>query len=112
MDLFNGKDKVSIPFTCKLCLEEIKFEIKADEYNNTTKFPIKKVDVHGTPPHRLIVYLNKYLEIANFRVEDILEKDVSYSQELTKQVLSDIELSDDEIELYFLTTGRDAVSLG
>ena len=112
MDLFNGKDKVSIPFTCKLCLEEIRFEIKADEYNNTTKFPIKKEDVHGTPPHRLIVYLNKNLEIANFKVEDILEKDVSYSQELTKQVLSDIELSDDEIELYFLTTGRDAVSLG
>ena len=112
MDLFNDQEKVIIPFTCKFCLNEIKFDINVDEYNKTTKFPIRKEDIHGTPSHKLVVFFNKNLEVTNFNIEDILEKNVTYSQELTKQVLSDIELSGDEIELYFLTTGRGAVSLG
>jgi len=48
-------------------------------------------------------------------LQDLTEKeeeDVVYSEELIKQVLGDIELSDDEIELYFRTTGRETVSLG
>jgi len=112
LDLFNGQENVTIPFTCKFCLNEIKFDINVDEYSKTAKFPIRKENTHGTPSHKLVVFFNKNLEVTNFNIEDILEKDVSYSQELTKQVLSDIELSDDEIELYFLTTGRGAVSLG
>ena len=39
-------------------------------------------------------------------------EDVSYSKELTKQVLSEIDLTDEEIDLYFRTTGREAVSIG
>ncbi|MEJ2441488.1 MAG: transglycosylase domain-containing protein, partial [Patescibacteria group bacterium] len=52
------------------------------------------------------------LELQEFNIEDIIDRDVSYSKELTYQVLSDIQLNEEEIELYFLTTGRDAVSLG
>ena len=79
-----------------------------------TKFPIKKEDVHGEPPHKLIAFINQYLEVENFEIKDVIEKekDVSYSKELTKQVLSEIDLSDEEIELYFRTTGREAVSIG
>ncbi|MHA1932198.1 MAG: hypothetical protein ACW96X_06635, partial [Promethearchaeota archaeon] len=40
------------------------------------------------------------------------EEEVVYSEELIKQVLGEIDLSDDEIELYFRTTGRETVSLG
>ncbi len=112
MYLFKDQEEITIPFTCKSCLIEIKFIITAKEYENTSKFPIKKEHIHGIPRHKLIVFFDKNLEVANFKVEDILEKDVSYSRELTRQVLSEIELSDEEIELYFLTTGRAAVSLG
>lgn len=112
MYLFKDQEEITIPFNCKSCLNEIKFVITAKEYEKTTKFPIKREHIHGIPRHKLIVFFDKNLEVANFKVEDILEKDVSYSRELTRQVLSEIELSDEEIELYFLTTGRAAVSLG
>jgi len=114
MYLFKDKNIVEVPITCKICLKELKFPISADEYKQITKFPIKKEDIHGEPPHKLIVFINQYLEIENFEIKDVIEKvkDVAYSKELTKQVLSEIDLSDEEIDLYFRTTGREAVSVG
>ncbi len=113
MYLFKDDDEVEIPYTCKLCLKEIPFKITKKEYQDTTKFPIKKEVLHGSPKHNLIVYFNQYLEVENFEIKETLKKEeVSYSKELTKQVLSEIDLSDDEIELYFRITGREAVSIG
>jgi hypothetical protein len=114
MFLFKDQNEIEISITCKICLQEIKFKVSAEEYKKTEKFPIKKKNIHGTPEHRLIVYINRNLEIENFKIEDVREKEeeVSYSEELTRQVLSNIDLSDDEIELYFRTTGRGAISLG
>lgn len=113
MYLFKDDDEVEIPYTCKLCLEEIRFKITKKEYQAVTKFPIKKKALHGSPKHNLIVYFNQYLEVENFEIKETLQKEeVSYSKELTKQVLSEIDLSDDEIELYFRITGREAVSIG
>ncbi|MFX0005643.1 MAG: hypothetical protein ACFFA7_04985 [Promethearchaeota archaeon] len=114
MYMFKDKDIVEVPITCKICLKEIKFLISADEYKEIKKFPITKENIHGDPPHKIIVFLNQYLEIENFEIKNVIEKteEVSYSKELTKQVLSEIDLSDDEIELYFRTTGREAVSIG
>ena len=114
MYMFKDKDNVEVPITCKICLKEIKFLISADEYKEITKFPIRKENIHGDPPHKIIVFLNQYLEVENFEIKNVIEKaeEVSYSKELTKQVLSEIDLSDDEIELYFRTTGREAVSIG
>ena len=114
MYLFKDNDVVEVPITCKICLKEIKFPISVDEYKEIKKFPIRKEDVHGEPPHKLIVFLNQYLEVENFEIKDMIEKteDVSYSKELTKQVLSEIDLTDEEIDLYFRTTGREAVSIG
>jgi hypothetical protein len=110
--LFQGKTEKEIRTTCKLCLSEVKFIVTLADYQSTGKFPLVKESIHGTPPHKLIVYLDKNLEISEFTIEDIIDKDVSYSKELTYQVLSDIQLNEDEIKLYFLTTGRDAISLG
>jgi len=113
MYLFKEKDEVEIPYTCKLCLKEIPFKITKTEYQAVNKFPITKQLTHGDPAHKLIVHFNQYLEVENFEVEEILEKeDVSYSEELTRQVLSEIDLTDEEIELYFRITGREAVSIG
>lgn len=113
MYLFKDEEEVEIPYTCKLCLKEILFKITKKEYQDTTKFPIKREILHGSPEHNLIVYFNQYLEVENFEIKEILKKEkVSYSKELTKQVLSEIDLSDDEIELYFRITGREAVSIG
>ncbi|MHA1272145.1 MAG: hypothetical protein ACTSQP_19375 [Promethearchaeota archaeon] len=112
MYLFQDKDTVEISTNCKFCLQEIKFSITAEEYKNTLKFPIKKEFIHGEPKHNLIIFLNKNLEIENFEIQTIIDKKASYSEELTKTVLSNIGLTPEEIELYFLTTGREAVSIG
>lgn len=113
MYLFKEKDEVEIPYTCKLCLKEIPFKITKKEYQEVTRFPITKQLTHGDPAHKLIVNFNQYLEVENFEIEEILQKEeVVYSEELTRQVLSEIDLTDDEIELYFRITGREAVSIG
>jgi len=115
MYLFKDKDIIEVPITCKFCLKEIKFPISSKEYQDVRKFPIKKESIHGDPEHKLTVFINMSLEIENFEIQDLTEKEeeeVVYSEELMKQVLGDIELSDEEIELYFRSTGREMVSLG
>ncbi|MFW9881122.1 MAG: hypothetical protein ACFFG0_49295, partial [Candidatus Thorarchaeota archaeon] len=114
MYLFKDKDIIDIPITCKFCLKEIRFPISSKEYRDVRKFPLKRESIHGDPKHKLTVFINMSLEIENFEIEDLAEKeeDIVYSEELIKQVLGDIELSDEEIELYFRTTGRETVSLG
>jgi hypothetical protein len=84
------------------------------EYKDVKKFPLKKESIHGDPEHKLTVFINMSLEIENFEIQDLTEKEEEgvYSEELIKQVLGEIELSDEEIELYFRTTGRETVSLG
>ena len=111
--MFKDKDSIEIPYTCKLCLQELKFTVTKDEYKAVNKFPIRKEITHGDPKHILIAYLNQYLEVENFEIKELKEKkDVAFSKDLTRQVLSELDLSDDEIELYFRTTGREAVSVG
>ncbi|MEJ2250413.1 MAG: hypothetical protein P8Y97_12275 [Candidatus Lokiarchaeota archaeon] len=113
MYLFKEKDQVSINYMCKACLENITFKISQKEYNNVKDFPFEKISIHGIPEHKLKVLIDKNLEIENFEIEKLdEEKEISSSEQLTKQVLSDLGLSDEEIELYFLTARRDAVSLG
>ena len=49
----------------------------------------------------------------NFEIKHTIKREeVSYSEELTRQVLSELDLTSKEIELYFRTTGREAVSVG
>ena len=111
--MFKDKDSVEIPYTCKLCLQEVKFTVSKEEYKATIKFPIKKEVTHGDPKHILIAYLNQYLEVETFEIKELEQKkEVSFSKDLTRQVLSELDLKDDEIELYFRTTGREAVSVG
>jgi len=118
MFLFKDQEAIEIPIMCKVCFKEIKFSISAEEYKNITDFPFKREHIHGDPKHKLVVYINKNLEIDNFKIKDLTEikaeeKELTREQkDLTKQLLSNIDLSDEEIELYFRTTGRDAVSLG
>jgi hypothetical protein len=113
MYLFDESKEAEVSIKCKLCLAEIKFKITRDEYQNTNKFPIIKESVHGDPKHKLVVQINKNLEIDNFEIQDIQETPTGeISQELTKQVLHDLGLNDEEIELYLSITGRDVVSLG
>jgi len=114
MYLFEKKNIVEIPVKCKYCMEEIIFSISADEYKEVMKFPIKRENIHGDPKHELTIFINQNLEVDNFEIKEIVdvEEDVSVSEKLTKQVLSDIDLSDEEIDLYFRITGRGAVTLG
>ena len=114
MYLFENQKVREIPIKCKLCLEEIKFQISMEEYRKTRKFPITKENIHGDPKHKLIVFINKNLEIDNFKIENLVETEESpvVANELTKQVLHSIGLTDIEIELYLKSTGRDAISLG
>lgn len=113
MYLFDENKEAEVSIKCKLCLEEITFKITLDEYQSTDKFPIVKESVHGDPKHKLVVQINKNLEIENFEIKDIQEAPSGeISQELTKQVLHDLGLNDEDIELYLSITGRDVVSLG
>ena len=114
MYLFKDKNIVEIPVKCKYCMEEIIFSITDEEYKAVTKFPIKKENIHGEPPHELKVFINQNLEVDNFEIKEIeeIDDDLTVSEKLTKQVLRDIDLSDEEIEIYFRISGREAVTLG
>jgi len=111
MYLFKDKNEIDITITCKLCLEEIKFTISLEEYEKIEEFPFKRENTHGKQPHKLIVNIDKNLEVENFKIKQ-LEKEVVFSKELSIQVLGEIGLTEDEIDLYFETVGRDILSIG
>lgn len=111
MFLFQNRKEVEVRHTCKMCMTEISFTITLDEYNKGV-FPIIKEAVHGSPAHKLVVNINKNLEVENFSIEDVISKGVSLSQELSNQVLGDLGLNPKEIEFYLKVTGKGAISLG
>ena len=111
MYLFQDKNEIEVAIKCKLCFQEIIFYVSKEDYEKIEKFPLIREETHGKPPHKLTVYLNKHLEIENFNIEEI-ERKVAHSKDLTKQVLGAIGLNEEEIDLYFATTGRDILSIG
>ena len=61
--LFQGKTEKEVLIKCKLCLTDVKFVVTLAEYQNTTQFPLVKESIHGTSPHKLVVFLDKNLEL-------------------------------------------------
>ncbi|MFX1274991.1 MAG: hypothetical protein ACFFBP_10220 [Promethearchaeota archaeon] len=112
MYIFDDHDEIELIFKCKTCFKEEKLIISKLDYIEIKSFPFTKEFIHENPPHKLILSIDKNLEVENFQIEDILEKDVDYSKEVVTQALSEIDLTDDEIKLYFLSSGRNIVSLG
>ena len=112
MFMFKDQDEIELIYKCKTCFKEEKFTISKQDYSEIKKFPFVKEFVHDNPPHKLTLSINKNLEVENFQIKDILETEVDYSRELVIQALNEIDLTDEEIELYFLSSGRNIVSLG
>ena len=112
MYLFEDQEYKEISLKCKLCFEELTFKISAEEYKSIEEFPFEKEFVHGNPPHKLIVSINKMLEVNNFKIEQMGKETSIDKKEMTNEVLREIGLTSEEIDLYFEVTGRDTVSLG
>src|SRR5271157_82567 len=100
----------SVSCRCKQCLEDIPFEIPPEKIQEKI-FPIALENVHGDPPHKLIIYLNKNLEIQSFEIEDIVEKS-TFSEHILEEVLGEFGLTQAEINLYFHCTSLGPVSPG
>jgi len=112
MFLFKDHNEIELVYKCKTCFKEEKFTISKLDYSEIKSFPFVKEFLHKNPPHKLILWLDQNLEIENFQVEDLLETSVDYSKDLVYQALSDLDLNKEEIELYFLSSARNIVSLG
>ena len=51
-------------------MQNITFKISLKEYQEFQEFPVKKEYIHGDPSHKLIIYINKNLEVEKFKIED------------------------------------------
>ncbi len=97
---------------CKQCLKTVTFTIPEDKIK-VGPYPITLSDTHGTPPHKLIVFVNKRLEIESFEIEEVqVQEQRKVSTHILGQVLGDIGLTPKETELYFDCTSLGPVSPG
>jgi sugar-specific transcriptional regulator TrmB len=97
---------------CKQCLKTVTFTI-SEEKIKVGPYPITLSDTHGTPPHKLKVFVNKRLEIESFEIEEVQEQEQrKVSTHILGQVLGDIGLTPKETELYFHCTSLGPVSPG
>jgi DNA-binding Lrp family transcriptional regulator len=112
MYLFRDQDHKELSIRCKLCFKEINFKIELVEYKSIEEFPFKREFIHGDPPHKLTAFIDKYLDVVNFEIEQLEEEVTVEKKEITNQVLREIGLTNEEIDLYFEATGRETVSLG
>ncbi|QEE17318.1 hypothetical protein DSAG12_03151 [Promethearchaeum syntrophicum] len=100
-----------ITFRCKHCLKDIIFPIdrKAMEH---AQFPVKLENIHGMPAHKLTISINKGFNVDSFEIEEVKSDTKPKSTKFTQEVLKSIELSEEEIQLYFMASGKGPMSLG
>ncbi len=103
-------DKI-ISLKCRECLADLTFAIPSATVQ-AGQFPIKLEQVHGEPPHKLILFINKKLEIESFEIKEVLPDKSAYTLGILEEVLGDIGLTQKETELYFHCTRLGPVSVG
>lgn len=99
----------SITCRCKNCLQDITFPLDPQLF--TGSFPVELENMHGNPPHRLVVYINKFFQIESFEIKEPEGQSKSESINMS-EVLGAIDLKPKEIELYFRCSGKGPVSIG
>ncbi|MHA1511057.1 MAG: hypothetical protein ACTSRX_04985, partial [Promethearchaeota archaeon] len=100
-----------ITFRCKHCLTDITFPIDRKSMENA-QFPVKLENTHGMPAHKLTISINKGFNVDSFEIEEVKTDTKPKSTKFTQEVLKSIELSEDEIQLYFMSSGKGPMSLG
>ncbi len=100
-----------VTFRCKHCLTDIDFPIDRKLMENA-QFPVKLENIHGIPAHKLIIYINKGFNVDSFEIEEVKTDSKPKSTKFTQEVLKSIELAEDEIQLYFMASGKGPMSLG
>ncbi len=100
-----------VTFRCKHCLTDITFPIDRKSMENA-QFPVKLTNIHGFPAHKLTIFINKSFNVDSFEIEEVKTDTKPRSTKFTQQVLRSIELNEDEIQLYFMASGKGPMSLG
>lgn len=96
---------------CKKCLKKISMKISAKE-QEAKKYPIKLEDVHGDPPHQLIVYVGDKLEVLSFEIYEKAGEKRAKTSKFTEEVLRNYGLNDKEIKLHIVCSGLGPVTVG
>ncbi len=100
-----------VTFRCKHCLTDITFPIDRKSMENA-QFPVKLTNIHGLPAHKLTISINKGFNVESFEIEEVKADTKPKSTKFTQQVLRSIELNEDEIQLYFMASGKGPMSSG
>ena len=100
-----------VTFRCKHCLTDITFPIDRKSMENA-QFPVKLTNIHGVPPHKLTISINKGFNVDSFEIEEVRTDTKPKSTKYTQEVLKSIQLNDEEIQLYFMASGKGPMSLG
>ncbi|MHA1857269.1 MAG: hypothetical protein ACTSYY_14615 [Promethearchaeota archaeon] len=100
-----------ITFRCKQCLQDIIFPIDRKSMESA-QFPIKMENIHGIPKHKLTISVNSGFNVESFEIEEVKSDIKPKSTKFTQEVLKSIELSEDEIQLYFMASGKGPMSVG
>lgn len=96
-------------YRCKQCLTDLDFEIPMQTV--TTTYPIILDKIHGNPAHKLIIYINKAMQVETFQIIEG-SSELKPSSNITQEVLTAIELTEPEIQLYMHCSGKGPVSKG
>ncbi len=96
---------------CRECLADLTFVIPSSAIQ-AGQFPIKLEQVHGEPAHKLVIFINKKLEVESFEIKEVVAEKSADTLGILGEVLSDIGLTQKETELYFHCTRLGPVSVG
>ncbi len=97
-----------ITFRCKKCLQDIVFNVNPAHKT----FPITFNSVHGDPPHKLIVRINKNYKVESFEINEAIDPNKEKNQAISQNVLRSIGLSEEEIALFLNSSGKGPMTLG
>lgn len=59
------------PVTCDICGEEFSIRIEKEYLKDVKRFPFSYTFVHGAPPHAVVVYLDKDLNVRGTETSDL-----------------------------------------
>ena len=84
---------------CSQCQQEITFVVPEDKVRRGT-FPIILQNLHGSPPHKLLILITHNFQVKPFAIEDATAVN-SQASLILEELFKKISLTPEERELYF-----------
>ncbi len=107
----NKIEESTIEYQCHFCLKEITFSIPDSIRENPT-YPFKLMNTHGNPAHKLVIEVNKHLQVASFEIEELVSPNLQSKKSEIRTTFDSLGIDNVSTDLYLLCMNQGPMTIG